>query len=185
MAGRVMTNSIGATQNPAYSGMSAIYPNLSQTTGQASQNVLSQLRGQLSPGTLATIQNQAARLGVSGLGAPGSDMSNRNLLSMLGTTSETQQNLGLQNFLNTLKGYSGSIAPTTGEFTSRDIAAQAQAGESSRLADSLAEQARQFDIGTGQKDRQFDISSWLQNQQYYAGLGPQYMNALGSYLNFL
>lgn len=154
--------------------MAAVYPNLSALQGQVSQNIGNQLNGQLSPGTLSTLQNQAARLGVSGLGMPGSGISNRAALALLGTSAETQSNAGITNFLNTLRGYSGAITPTSGELLGQQTAREQMGTQEGIAGADLAEKAREFDIQT-----------WLQNQQFYAGLGPSYMQAAGSYLNWL
>lgn len=58
-----------ATPNP-YSDLSAIYPNLGGTNAAVSSAISTKLAGQLSPETLAGIQDDAARYGVSS-GMPG------------------------------------------------------------------------------------------------------------------
>jgi len=193
---------------------SSLYPNLSATQGQASANTLSQLRGELSPETLNSIQDSAARFGIGSgipLGGGGSTIAGNYGRKLVGQTSQGLQSQGLQNYLNTLQGYSGTLMPTTGETigaeTSRygtDVGAATQRygidTGAKTSANALGEQARQYDLGLGEgqrqfdtsqssQNRQFDVSSYLQNQQSnnqlglgYAGLGQNYLN---SYLSFL
>lgn len=203
-------------QSPATynANFSALYPSLSATQGQVSDNTLSRLRGELSPQTLNAIQDTAARFGISSgmpLGGGGNTVTGNFGRKLVGQTVEGLQSQGLQDYLNTLKSYSGTLMPTTGEVigadTSRygiDVGASTSRYSTDvgakTAANSLAENARQYDLGLGenqrqydtstnQNSRQFDISSYLQNNQFnqklgldYAGLGQNYLN---SYLQFL
>jgi hypothetical protein len=153
------SGAVSTPQNTAYSSIAALYPNLSKTQGQASANILSEMQGELSPETINAIQDEAARFGVSS-GLPMSQFAGHRGLRNLGLNVEQTQQQGLQDFLNTLKGYSGTLAPTTGDVTQLQLGQQ---GAGSQAA-SLAEQAREF-----------DISHYLQNQQ----------NQLNSYLSFV
>lgn len=182
---------------------STLYPNLSATQAQVSGNTLARLRGELSPETLNTIQDEAARFGVRS-GMPGSGISGTRGVRNLGLTAEGQQSQGLADYLNTLKTYSGTLMPTTGEqigaetaITTANIGAEASKYSANKSAETaanaLAQQAaqfsltfpesqRQFDSGFGENQRQFDVSHTLQNNQFYAGLENNYLN---SYLQFL
>lgn len=95
-----------------FSDLGNIYPNLSQTNSQVSGNILSQLQGQLSPETLANLQNTAARFGVWN-GMPGANAyqgtlaNNQNLLGNIRTTEQLQQQ-GLQNYNALIPTISGT-----------------------------------------------------------------------------
>lgn len=82
--------------NP-YGDLSSIYPNLGQTNAAASGAVLSKLRGELSPETLANIQDAAATFGVSS-GMPGSGLQIHRNLRDIGLTTEQMQQQGLQDY---------------------------------------------------------------------------------------
>lgn len=76
------------------------YPNLSGSTAQASADVLAKMRGELSPGTINSIQDAAARFGVSsGMPGimPGTLAGNRGLRD-IGLNAEEQAQQGLQDF---------------------------------------------------------------------------------------
>lgn len=204
-----------STSPGAYNeNFSSLYPNLSATQGQVSSNTLSRLRGELSPETLNAIQDTAARFGIGAgmpLGGGGNTVTANFGRKLVGQTVEGLQSQGLQDYLNTLQGYSGTLMATPGDIigaeTSRygiDVGAATSrygtdvGAATSRYgvdvgartaANSLGEQARQFDFTFPESQRQFDTSSYLQNQQSnnqleynYAGLGQNYLN---SYLQFL
>lgn len=93
------------TPNP-YADLSKIYPNLANTNTATSQAILSKLRGELSPETIAALQDNAARFGVeSGMpgsnAVPGSLAFNRNQRD-LGRTVEDVQTQGVQLYNQTL-----------------------------------------------------------------------------------
>jgi len=182
----------GANSPSTYqNNFSSLYPNLSATQGQVSANTLSQLRGELSPETLNSIQDSAARFGIGSgmpLGGGGSTIAGNYGRKLVGQTSQGLQSQGLQNYLNTLQGYSGTLMPTTGETigaeTSRyatDVGAATQRygidTGAKTAANSLGEQARQYDTGLGwqkeqfgqtfpESQRQFDSSLSSQNRQF-------------------
>lgn len=170
------------------SNLTSVFPNLEQLQGQASANTLSRLRGQLSPETINAIQDNAARFGLS-TGMPGSQLAGSYGRKLLGQTAQGLQSQGLQDYLNTLQTYSGTLAPTPGELlgaetsrygtdvgaaTSRyatDIGARTAAAQ-------LALQAYQFGKTFPETQRQANNQLGLS----YANLGQNYLN---SYLKFL
>lgn len=89
-----------------FSDLGNVYPNLSGTNAQISQNIMSGLQGQLSPQTLANLQNYAANFGVRN-GMPGSNgqlgtlANNYNLLGNIQTQEQLQQQ-ALQNYNQTM-----------------------------------------------------------------------------------
>lgn len=167
---------------------STLYPNLSATQGQASANTLSRLRGELSPETLNAIQDTAARFGIGAgmpLGGGGNTITGNFGRKLVGQTVEGLQSQGLQDYLNTLKSYSGTLMETTGDVTSRH-GTDVGAATSRHATDTQASTAAS---ALGEGARQFNISAMLQAQQAggqlglgYANLGQNYLN---SYLNFL
>lgn len=88
------------TPNP-YADLSKVYPNLSGTNAQLSGDILSQLKGQLSPQTMQMIQDAGASYGVAS-GMPGSGMARNRTLRDLGIASEDVQNKGIQNYISSL-----------------------------------------------------------------------------------
>lgn len=73
----------------------------------AAGNIASQEAGALSPGTQDLLRNNAAAMGISvgqPGGAPGNTISNENLLTNMGLTSEGLTNQGDQNYLSFLGG---------------------------------------------------------------------------------
>lgn len=85
--------------------LSAIYPNLSQSNAQLSENVLAQQRGELSPNTVDDTWDDAARYGITS-GMPGGDLSKRRAVKQLGLEREAQVQRGIQNYLASLAGVS-------------------------------------------------------------------------------
>lgn len=80
-----------------FSDLSSLYPNLGQTNAAASAAIMSKLRGELSPETLANIQNSAAAFGVSS-GMPGSGLQMNRGLRDIGLTTEALQEAGLKDY---------------------------------------------------------------------------------------
>ena len=78
--------------------LGAVYPNLSGSTAKTSGDIMSELRGELSPETLDNISNQAASFGVSS-GMPLSGLSRSKQLESLGLTTEQLQHQGIGDFL--------------------------------------------------------------------------------------
>ena len=156
---------------------SALYPNLDATQGQASANTLSQLRGELSPETLNAIQDSAARFGISSgmpLGGGGNTITGNFGRKLVGQTSQGLQSQGLQNYLNTLQGYSGTLMPTTGETIGAETSRYSTDVGAGTAANALSEQARGTNINAGLKAAELGIQG--------ANVGANYLN---SYLSFL
>ena len=85
-----------AMPNP-YGDLQQIYPDLGETNAQLSSDVLSRLRGELSPDTLNALRDNAAAFGVSS-GMPGSGLSANRGLRNLGLATEDVQRQGLQDY---------------------------------------------------------------------------------------
>lgn len=97
--------------NPA-GDLAAQYPNLPQTNQALSANILSQLSGQLSPGTLKMMQDaeaaQAIKSGMPGTNVQrGTLMGNRSVRD-LGLTAEQQVQQGIANYNRTIPTVSGT-----------------------------------------------------------------------------
>lgn len=120
--------------NP-YQDLSSVYPNLSGTNAAASQALLSELSGQVSPETQALLQDKSAQFGVSS-GMPGSGLARNQGLRNLGLTSEQLQQQGLQQYGNLISAVSGTqtvnpalqaeIAARNAQSLAAPIPAQAQ-----------------------------------------------------------
>lgn len=97
-----------------YEDLSRVYPNLSGTNAQVSSDVLSQLRGELSPETVNAIRDSAATFGVSS-GMPGSGLAGASGLRNLGLTMQGVQQQGLQNYGSLVPVISGTqtVRPET------------------------------------------------------------------------
>jgi hypothetical protein len=95
----------GATGLPDPHGdLAKLIPGLDSATGQASQNIIHELTGELPPDVIAQIQNEGARFGVSS-GMPGSTLSSNRSARNLGLTSLGLQRNGLQDY----EGLTGSV----------------------------------------------------------------------------
>jgi hypothetical protein len=85
--------------------LGAQYPNLSKSNNQISNNVLSELSGELSPEALANIDRAGAAFGLSS-GMPLSGASKTRQLQTLGLTTEELQRQGLGDYLSATGGIS-------------------------------------------------------------------------------
>lgn len=99
---------IGIPPSP-YQQTTSLAPNLgAPAVGQLSNNILSELQGQISPQALKNMQDQAARFGISS-GMPGSNAylgslaNNKNLLGNILTTEQLQHQ-GAQDYLAAITG---------------------------------------------------------------------------------
>ena len=99
---------IGIPPSP-YQQTTSLAQNLGEpAVGQLSNNILSELQGQISPQALKNMQDQAARFGISS-GMPGSNAylgtlaNNKNLLGNILTTEQIQRQ-GQQDYLSALQG---------------------------------------------------------------------------------
>lgn len=94
----------GPTDLPDPHGdLARLYPGLDAATGQASQNIMSELQGELPPDVISSIQDQAARFGLTS-GMPGSDLARRSGAKNIGLTSLGLQQHGLQDYLGLTSG---------------------------------------------------------------------------------
>jgi hypothetical protein len=92
--------------NP-YQDVARHLPSLGPLNNAAGSDVLSQLHGQLSPETLARIQDASASFGISS-GMPGSGLQRNRTARDLGLATEDLQNQGLKNYGNLL----GTVSKT-------------------------------------------------------------------------
>lgn len=146
----------GATATPnVYGDLASVYPNLGKTQGTASGNILSELQGNLSSGTINAIQDAAARFGInSGMGSSG--LSHNLSLRDLGLTSENVQQQGLTDFNNLLGTVSKTetVSPETQIALSQSnnaLAAQANPQDATNYALSLYNQYLNTLSGAGSK----------------------------------
>lgn len=107
-----------------YSDLSKVYPNLSGTNAQLSSDVLSKLKGELSPATVNAIQDAAARFGITS-GMPGSGLQWNKSLRDIGLTSEQVQQQGIQDYTN--------VVPTISRTQTLDPALQTEIGTQNAL----------------------------------------------------
>lgn len=97
-----------------YQNFGQVFPGLQGTSTAASSGVLNELEGQLSPDTLASIQNQGAAWGVAS-GMPGSGVQHNLELLNAATASQGQQAQGLKNYQSVVSPESRylTVAPST------------------------------------------------------------------------
>lgn len=84
--------------------LSSVFPNLSGVNSQLSNDIMTQLSGQLNPATIANIQDQAAAWGV-GSGMPGfnpGSLTGNKALRNLGLNTEQLINQGIGNYNQTI-----------------------------------------------------------------------------------
>lgn len=97
-------------KKPNYSGVSSnyqqlaqLYPNLTNETTQAGDNIGAELQGQVPQDVINQIQNQGAKWGISS-GMPLSGASGDQQLESLGLTSLGEEQQGQSNYLNFISG---------------------------------------------------------------------------------
>lgn len=132
---------------PVLQNLASVYPNLSGTTAQTSQNILGQLRGELSPETIANIEDEAARFGVHS-GMPGSGLAFNRLAKNIGLSSQGLQQQGIQNFLGALPTVSKTMTVSP-ELQSEIAARNALFGSAPDPSQAAAELQRRFQLGLG------------------------------------
>lgn len=93
---------------PVYNDVAGVFPNLSGNLGALSQNISSDLAGELDPQTIAMLQNTAAQFGI-GQGTPLSPFSGAQGLRQLGLTAEAQRRQGAQTLLSALPTVAKSL----------------------------------------------------------------------------
>lgn len=81
------------------------FPGLEQSNAQLSQNIMSELSGELPPDVIAAIEDEAARFGITS-GMPGSDLARRRGARNLGLSTLDLTRAGLQDYLNATAGIS-------------------------------------------------------------------------------
>lgn len=187
--GETQTPTPGATTTaPYYQNFSALYPNLSETQGQASENTLARLRGELSPETLNAIQDTAARFGIASgmpLGSGGNTISGNFGRRLLGQTVEGLQSQGLRDYLGTLGAYSGTLMPSPSDVIGSETSRYGVDVGARTAGNALGENARQFNLDLLFRNAQLGQQGAIAGGQLdlgYANLGQDYLN---SYLNFL
>jgi hypothetical protein len=87
--------------------LAAQVPGLSNINSAASGNILSQLQGKLSPGTINALQNFSAERGVAS-GMPGAPLNWNALYGNIAGASEALQTQGLQNYNSFIPTVSGT-----------------------------------------------------------------------------
>lgn len=95
------------TLPPVAADLSAELPGLSNLNSAASTDILSNLQGTLSPGTMQALQDANASSGV-GMGMPGSQLNWNSLYGNIANASEQQQQTGLQEYNSTVPTVSGT-----------------------------------------------------------------------------
>lgn len=88
-------------QPSPYKDLSSVYPNLSASNQAVSGDILSKLKGDLSPETINAIQDNAARFGIDS-GMPGSGLQWNKSLRDIGQTTEQEQQQGIQDYNSTI-----------------------------------------------------------------------------------
>lgn len=94
----------------AYDQVSSIYPNMGGQVGQMSGNIGSELAGQLSPDTIAALQQHAAQFGTQ-WGMPGSQFAGNAGLRSLGLNVEATKRQGGQDLLAAQTSLAGTQTP--------------------------------------------------------------------------
>lgn len=102
--------------NPA-GDLAQQFPNLSGVNSEVSNSILDQLRGKLSPATIAALQDQAATFGVTS-GMPGSGLAANRGLRDLGLATEQQVQAGQRAY--------GSLVPVVSQTQTVNPALQAE-----------------------------------------------------------
>lgn len=137
----------------------AAMPGFKGRTGKASSIIDDLLNGTPS---LSTTRNAQAAFGAgSGTGA-GSDFSKRWGYDLYNQMGERRQQQGIQNLLQMLQGYAGTIVPTA-----------AQSQQNQQYYAGLGENSRQFGFSQGQQDRQFGANINQNENQFTRNLDQQ------------
>lgn len=153
-------------------------PDFAQLTGAASSNIKSLLSGQLTRGQQNAIQDFRATQAVGG-GMPGTAMTGGTLYGNAavmdaGIQSGKNQQSGLENFLNMLKSFSGTVVPTTGQQIQSSQWGQEfgrqlkqdQRAEAARQEAIRAEQSKMWNSGRGSSG----------NGLFFNNYGSSYLN---------
>lgn len=144
-----------------FSQVNAAVPGAAGLAPGAASNIAAEEAGVLSPGTLDLLQNKASAMGITaGLpgGLPGNTISNENLLTNMGLTSEQLSNEGNQNYL----AFLGGVGQT-----------QLQPNLLADIAQSNATLAAAPDPAAAAAQQQADLM-----RMYNLGQGPVFANSL-------
>lgn len=98
---------VGSIPNVNGPGLNSAYPNLSGTNAQLSSALSSELTGQLSPATMAAIQDAAASYGVSS-GMPGSQLVQNRYPRDIGLASEDLIHRGIGDYAGVIPAVSST-----------------------------------------------------------------------------
>lgn len=128
--------------NP-YGDLSSVYPNLSGANQSVSGNIMAELGGQLSPGTIRQLQDSAAAFGISS-GMPGSQFQGYTGLRNLGLASEALTQQGIKDYNATL--------PTISSTQTVNPALEAQIAETNSINAAAPDPA----LAAQEQERLFD-----------------------------
>lgn len=92
---------------PVESQLASVFPGLQGANALASNDILSNLSGTLSPGTQGALQNASADYGVTS-GMPGSGLDWNSLYGNIANASQQQQQTGLSEYNQTVPTISGT-----------------------------------------------------------------------------
>lgn len=128
----------------------AIYPGLTDQAAEASGNINAELMGQLSPETVAALQQHAAQFGLSS-GLPGSQFSGNQGAAQLGLTTEQLQSQGLKDYLTATQGIGSMLTPQSlaAEIANRNATMSAAPNPQAAAAQQMANWQQQFAASQG------------------------------------
>lgn len=180
MAARLLTNSAGGVSVP--SSIESVLPGFTSASGDAMDVVSNLLKGLPSADTARTAN---AYFGTASGLNPTSDFLRNRGYDLFNTQADARKQTGIQDLLALLQGSSGTLFPTANTVLGADTTRYGINTSANTAAQSLAEQARQFNLAEALRSGEFGA----QNQLGYAGLGVQQQgqdnNSLNTLLNFL
>lgn len=135
-----------------YSQVGDIYPNQAAQTGQLSSNIGNELAGQLSPETIAALQQHAAQFGVQ-WGMPGSQFSGNQGLAQLGLDVGATQRQGGQDYLSASQSLGGMQTPQSlaAEIASSNATLGAAPDPAQAASEQLGQWMAKFNAASGGK----------------------------------
>ena len=135
-----------------YSQVGDIYPNQAAQTGQLSSNIGNELAGQLSPETIAALQQHAAQFGVQS-GMPGSQFSGNQGLAQLGLNTEALQQQGQKDYLSASQELGGMQTPQSlaAEIASSNATLGAAPDPAQAASEQLGQWMAKFNAASGGK----------------------------------
>lgn len=139
---------------------------------RSASGIVSNLTGGL-PSASPT-QRASAFFGASS-GMPGSDFIRNRGFDLYGQKAEEYKQRGFDDFLNMLKGYSGTVMPTTGEqLQNQQFNARLAAGERESDADMALKQQQQY----------FDETRWGKGRAWNSTANGDVFDRTGKRLGF-